>query len=88
VVQRRVAIAVLQVLHHVAEAEVGLMDADRLVQPDPARHREAQRRPDPGHRKEHEQRGARAGVGLPARGKATARTEEVRLTSATEALPQ
>ena len=34
VVQRRMAIPVLQVLEHVVEAEVRLVDADRLVEPD------------------------------------------------------
>ena len=40
--------------------EVGLVDADRLVEPDAARHRQAQRQPGEGHAGEDEQ-GRRCG---------------------------
>ena len=56
VVQRRMAIAVLQVLEQVVEAQVRLVDADRLVEPDPARDRQAQRQPGCGDRGQDRQR--------------------------------
>ena len=89
VVQRRVAVAVLQVLEHVVEAQVGLVDADRLVEPDAARHGQAQRQPGGGDAGQDEQRPMlRRRVRLAARGEPAARAEQLGLARAAEAPPE
>jgi hypothetical protein len=66
---------------------MGLVDADRLVEPDPARHRQAQAQSRQRHRAEHQQRGPVTRVGLAAPREAPAWTEQlglVRTPKATE----
>ena len=88
VVERRLAVAVVQVLEQVVQRQARLVDADRLVEPDPARHGQAQRQSREDQPAEDEQRGVVAGVRLTPSRKAAARAEQLRLVGTAEALKQ
>jgi hypothetical protein len=88
VMERRVPVAVLEVLEHVVQAQVRLMDADRLVEPDSPRHGQAQREPGGDDAGQDEQSDPPARVRLATGRELAARPEEVGFAGAAEAAPE
>src|SRR5438270_13746105 len=68
------------------QGEVGLMDVDRLIEPDATGNRQAHCQPRDDEPTEHEQRGDVARVGLAPPGQAAAWAEALSLTGAAETL--
>ncbi len=85
VVQGRLAVAEVQGAEQIVQREARLVNADRLVQPDPPRHRQAQPQSDQDHRGEDEQRGLAAGVRLTPSREAALRAEQVSLMGTAQA---
>ena len=82
------AVPVLQVLEQVVEAQVRLVDADRLVEPDPARHRQAQRQRAERDPEQDPERDVAGRVRLAAPGHAALRAEQLGLAGAAEPPPE
>ena len=79
VVQGRLAVAVVKVAEQVVQRKARLMDADRLVEPDPPRHGQAQRQSREDEPGEDEQGGVVARVRLTPSREAATRAEELSL---------
>ena len=79
------AVAVVQVREQVVQAEVGLVDADRLVEPDSPWNGQAQRQPAGDDRREDDEGYVAAGIGLTPAGEPAPWPEQLGLASAAKA---
>jgi len=78
-------VPVVQVREEVVERKVGLVDADRLVEPDPAGHGQAQCQPGGDDHGQGEEGYVALGIGLTPPGEPAPRAEQLSLVSASEA---
>jgi hypothetical protein len=78
------AVAVVQVAQQVVQRKVRLVDADRLVEPDPPRHGQSQCQPPDNESGKDEKGGVAARVRLAPSREASTRSEELSLASTAE----